>query len=296
MINRRAFCAGGMAAGLLAPAGVWASARAACGEIEARAGGRLGVYAMARGRVLLSWRAGERFAFCSSFKLSLAALVLDGAERGLWRLDEKLRFGARDVLPNSPALQAHLGEGALSLADLAEAAQTLSDNGATNLLLRRLGGPGAVTAFWRRLGDRVSRLDDKETALNRVPPGSLRNTTTPMAMAGTVQALLGRGAISAPARDQLKRWMQDTQTGARRLRAGLPVAWWAGDKTGTGLPADLPGTYADLAWVEPQGTAPIAIAAFYQPPRPTPDGDPQGEAVLAQVAAELTRIVMAGPP
>lgn len=278
----------------MASADAGARVHAACAALEARAGGRLGVYALGPGGLLLGWRAEERFAFCSSFKLSLAALVLDGAARGQWRLDEMLRFGDADILPNSPALKAHRAEGALSMVDLAEAAQKLSDNGATNLLLRRLGGPGVVTAFWRRLGDRVSRLDDYETALNRVPPGTVANTTTPMAMARTVRALLGGGAIVPAAAARLKAWMQDTTTGRNRLRAGLPADWWAGDKTGTGLPADLPGTYADLAWVEPRGHPPLAIAAFYQPPAPTPDGDPRAEAVLAEVGHIVAHVVMMG--
>jgi len=74
----------------------------------------------------------------------------------------------------------------------------------------------------------------------------------------------------------------------------LPAVWWVGDKTGTGLPADIPGTYVDLAWVEPPMLPPFAIAAFYQPAKPTPDGDPHGEEVLAQVGRIVAKAVIAG--
>ena len=40
----------------------------------------------------------------------------------------------------------------MNLIDLAQAAQTHSDNGAANLLLRRLGGPAAFTAWLRTQG------------------------------------------------------------------------------------------------------------------------------------------------
>ena len=276
LLGRREFLGGALAASLPMGRG------GALAALERRSGGRLGVAVV--GGVSLSHRAGERFAFCSAFKLSLAALVLAGAEAGEWRLDERLAYTQADLLPNSPVTAAHLAEGGMSMAALAEAAHKTSDNAAANLLLRRIGGPQRLNRFWRSLGDRTTRLDAIEPALNRVPPGSLPNTTTPLAMASTLHKMLGEGGLSAPAAARLKGWMHDTQTGAHRLRAGFPADWWAGDKTGTGLPADLRGTYVDLAWVEPPGAAPFAVAAFYQPPRPTPNGDPRAESVLAEVA------------
>ncbi len=290
-LTRRGFVGAALAVGFAPSALAKVDALTA---LEALHGGRLGVLVLTGGqRVALSHRPAQRFAFCSSFKLSLAAVVLDGAAKGRWRLAEPLAFGKADVLSNSPALQARLGQGFLTIGEAAESAQKLSDNGATNLLLRRIGGLGAMNAFWRGLGDRVTRLDDYETVLNRVPVGSIRNTTTPMAMAQNLVKLFAKGALSPALAATLKTWMHETTTGKNRLRAGLPVDWWAGDKTGTGLPSDIPGTYVDLAWVEPPHHSPFAIAAFYQPPKPTPDGDPQAEAILAEVGRIVARAVVA---
>ncbi len=290
-LTRRGFVGAALAVGFAPSALAKVDPLAA---LEALHKGRLGVLVLTGGqRVVLSYRAAERFAFCSSFKLSLAAVVLDGAAKGRWRLAEPLAFGKADVLSNSPALQARLEQGFLTIGEAAESAQKLSDNGATNLLLRRIGGLGAMNAFWRGLGDRVTRLDDYETVLNRVPVGSIRNTTTPMAMAQNLVKLFAKGALSPAVAATLKTWMHETTTGKNRLRAGLPVDWWAGDKTGTGLPSDIPGTYVDLAWVEPPHHPPFAIAAFYQPPKPTPDGDPQAEAILAEVGRIVARAVVA---
>jgi len=291
MLDRRGFVGAALAAGVAARAGAVGlpGPSQALAELEQTLGGRLGVAVIGAGRHPFGWREHQRFAFCSSFKLSLAAVVLQGAERGEWRLDEALPFGREHVLPNSPALQARLAQCTITIGDAAEAAQKLSDNGASNLLLRRMGGLERINRFWRGLGDKVSRLDDYETALNRVPLGAVRNTTTPMAMARNLVRLMGQGRSVAT----LKTWMHDTTTGKNRLRAGLPIDWWAGDKTGTGLPADIPGTYVDLAWVEPVGLPPVAIAAFYQPPKPTPDGDPQGENALAQVGRIAAQAILA---
>lgn len=297
VLGRRHFMGGALAAGALV------SARAGAVvlppphwpliELERKYGGRLGVAACFERRPALLWRGHERFAFCSSFKLSLAALMLTGAEKGAWRLDEKLRFGQQDVLSNSPALQTRLAQGVISIEEAAEAVQKQSDNGAANLLMRRIGGFDRVNQFWWSLGDTVSRLDDYETALNRVPPGSSRNTTTPMAMAGNLLKMFRQDALSPVVAGRLKGWMHETTTGAKRLRAGLPADWWTGDKTGTGTPADIVGTYVDLAWVEPPRHAPFAVAAFYNPPKPTPDGDSHAEEVLAQVGQIVAHAIVA---
>lgn len=47
---------------------------------------------------------------------------------------------------------------------------TRSDNAATNLLLRSVGGPEALTATLRNMGDPVTRIDRYETEMNDVPP------------------------------------------------------------------------------------------------------------------------------
>ena len=56
------------------------------------------------------------------------------------------------MLSYAPVTKTHVG-GDLSIAELCEAAVTVSDNTAANLLVATLGGPAAVTAFVRTLGD-----------------------------------------------------------------------------------------------------------------------------------------------
>lgn len=251
--------------------------------IEAAAGGRLGVSVIdtAAGRSF-GWRAEERFAHCSSFKLSLAALVLQGARRGAWALDERLRWKAADLLPNSPVTGDHVADG-LVMRELARAAVIASDNTATNVLLRRIGGPPAVTAFWRRLGDSESRLDRNEPELNVVLPGSESDTTTPAAMAATVARLVVGNALDPRDRALLTQWMAEVRTGTRRLRAGFPAGWICGDKTGTSLhPRST--TYVDLAYAGPAGRRPLIVAAYFVPKRPTSAIDERAEAVLADIA------------
>jgi beta-lactamase class A len=300
ILPRREFCAGALsvAGGLAATIAVPTFARAdtndwvqALAAIERKApqGAQLGAYIYDIGQQRgFGWRAGQRFAMCSSFKLSLAALVLQRIARGRLKANERIRYHASDLLPNSPVTTAHLAEG-MTVVALAEAAQVMSDNAAANLLLHKLGGPPALTRFWRALGDTESQLDDIEPALNRVPEGEVRNTTSPRAMALTVAKLLAGGGIPRGASERLLGWMHATETGAARVRAGLPKDWWAGDKTGTGLPADAPGTIVDLAFVRPVQGAPFVVAAFLRTAGPQHDVDPAAEAALAQVGALAAR-------
>jgi beta-lactamase class A len=278
----------GLAVGLLAPrlaraAGPLAPPRDALASLERRAGGRLGVCVFdAHTGAALAWRGEDRFALCSTFKLLLAAVVLREADAGRLSLDEELAFGRADLVPHAPVVERHLDAGRLSLAALAEGTQTTSDNVAANLLIRRLGGPSALTEAFRALGDDTTRVDRYEPEMNRVAPGDPRDTTTPDAMARTAARLFSSDLLSAGAQARLRGWMIATRTGLRRLRAGLPADWIVGDKTGTGSNPATGNQHNDVAVVWREGRAPVAIAAYYAVGAYHAEMRAQDDAVLAE--------------
>lgn len=281
--------------GFGALAGVWMHARAwaadgpAAGprsfaEIEAKVGGRVGVLALDTGSGReLAHRPDERFAMCSTFKWALAAAVLARADRGQLSLNERLRFGEADLLDYAPVTRAHLAEGAMTVGDLARAIVTVSDNTAANLLLARIGGPGAFTEYVRSLGDAVTRLDRDEPGLNGNVAGDPRDTTTPRAMVGLMRRVLCGDALSPAGRERLLGWMRACETGRERLRAGLPPEWDVGDKTGTGRR----GAANDVAVAVPPGRAPILVAAYLS------DGSAK-PAALSAAHADIGRLVARG--
>lgn len=255
--------------------------------IESASGGTLGVelFDTASGRSA-GLNRDMRFGHCSSFKFSLAAMILARDANGEDSADRHVTWTKDDLMFVSPFTEKRVDEGA-TLRELAEFTQKYSDNAAANILLREVGGPEALTTFWRSLGDDVSRLDRYEPALNAVPPGEVRDTTTPAAMARTVAALAYGDVLAQEHRDVLRQWMMDTPTGLRRVRAGLPEGWVAGDKTGTGLMADTAGIYVDIGFAEPPGAAPITFATYYRPPGSDNTFDRAHEAPLAQVGEVL---------
>ena len=251
---------------LLFPAGLAQLARGSSlqldqrfGDLETTSGGRLGVATLdTASGARAGHRAGERFPMCSTFKLLAVAAVLARVDRGRERLDRRIAFSTADLLEYAPVTRARVAEGSMPIADLCEAAITVSDNTAANLLLATLGGPAGLTAYARSLGDRVTRLDRIEPALNEAAPGDPRDTTTPSAMLGDLKILLVGTALSRASRERLIAWLVATATGDRRLRAGVPAGWRVGDKTGSGEH----GTTNDIGIAWPPGRAPILITAY----------------------------------
>jgi beta-lactamase class A len=228
-------------------------------QLEAKSGGRLGVAVLdTKDDTLLQHRGDERFPMCSTFKLLAAAAVLKGSGDDLVGLRRRVRFEKSDLVTYSPETEKHVGGDGMSLAEICEAAITLSDNTAGNMMLKNIGGPEGLTAFARSLGDQVTRLDRIEPDLNEAVPGDPRDTSSPNAMAANVRKLLLADALNAAARDQLARWLVANKTGDARLRAGLPHGWRVGDKTGTGRL----GTSNDLAIVWPTSRPPLIIACY----------------------------------
>ena len=253
--------------------------------IEAAGGGTLGVelFNTASG-LSVGLNQHRRFGHASSFKFSLAALLLQRHAVGMIDADKRVTWNEADLLSHAPFTRRRLAEGA-TLRELAQATQITSDNPAANILLRELGGPAALTAFWRSIGDEVSRLDRYEPAMNVVPATEFRDTATPAAMARTVAKIIYGDALPEAERAELKGWMVTTETGLRRVRAGLPEGWVAGDKTGTsGLIGTAEYNYIDIGFAEgPKGQPPITFACYFRARQTADDMLASGELTLAKV-------------
>ena len=253
-------------------------------EYERESGGRMGLYAVnvSTGSTL-SWRADERFIMCSTFKASLAAFVLSRVDRGYENLRSLVSYTKKDTLDVwSPVATANVAKGALTVEEMCKAAVELSDGACANLLLARVGGPAALTAFWRSIGDRTSRLDHYEPFLDRSPSGGPWDSTTPIAIAGTLRKVVLGHILSDRSKALLTGWLVGSRTGDNALRAGLPKTWVIGDKTGHSG-RDMAG---DLAVAWPRPDMPIVICALTKGGSPT-------EKQFAKAFAGIGRLVAA---
>ncbi|NRO95951.1 class A beta-lactamase [Paraburkholderia sp. NMBU_R16] len=261
------------------------SIEARLAAIETRVAGRLGVSILdTDSGFAAGHRENERFPMCSTFKALAAAAVLERVDRQLDDLSRRIVFSREDLVPYSPETGKHAGGTGMTLSELCEAAVTLSDNTAGNLLLASIGGPAGLTAFARHLGDTVTRLDRNEPTLNEALPGDPRDTTSPAAMRATLRTLLLGNRLSPNSRDRWLAWLEANQTGGERIRAGLPTGWRVGDKTGTGER----GTANDIAIVWPPGRGPIIVTAYLTA---TTAAAAQRNAALAEVGRLAASIV-----
>jgi beta-lactamase class A len=261
------------------------AAEAALADLEERSGGRLGVFILDTGLGQgFGWRARERFAMCSTFKMSLSALILMEIARGRLAYDQRVPLSETDLIDtHAPLARASAPAGFMTVGAMAESIQKTSDNICANLLLRLIDGPLGFTRHIRALGDDVTRLDRYEPDLNFVPPGEIRDTTSPFAHAHLMQRLLvDSTALSEEHRALLLQWMIETETGLRRIRAGLPQGWRAGDKTGSGYREQMSNKTNDIAIAWPPGRAPVLITAYLETPHFGGVRD-QDQAVLAEV-------------
>jgi len=246
---------------LAQPASPWRTTAAAqLAEIERRAGGRLGVAAAdSNTGLVIRHRDVERFPMCSTFKFLAVSALLARVDAGKESLERRIVIEKDKLEAYSPETHKHVGAEGMTFAALCEAAITLSDNTAANLILAALGGPAAVTAFARSLGDKETRLDRTEPAVNEATPGDPRDTTTPAAILNDMRTIILGEELTAHSRAQLLAWLAANKTGGKRLRASLPAGWQIGDKTGSGGH----GTANDIAVITPPGRQPILVAVYF---------------------------------
>jgi beta-lactamase class A len=201
----------------------------------------------------VTYRADERFAYASTFKVLAAGTLLKRTTDD--QLNRVVTYGASDLVHYSPITSRHVGTG-MTLRDLIAAALQYSDNTAANLLLDQLGGPDGLQAELRGLGDTTTHVDRTEPALNEAAPGDIRDTSTPRALGTDLRRFVLGDVLPKNRRQLLMSWLLGNTTGGPYIRAGVPSGWKVGDKTGNGGY----GTRNDIAIAWPTSGSPIVIA------------------------------------
>ncbi|WP_429858652.1 class A beta-lactamase [Brevibacillus reuszeri] len=244
-------------------------------QLEKDFDARLGVYALETGTgMTIRYRDDERFAYASTFKaLAVGAVLVQSPTE---ELDKRITYTSNDLISHSPITKEHVENG-MTIRELCDAAVRYSDNTAANLLLKELGGPEGFAKVLKQIGDEVTNPVRMELELNEATPGDIRDTSTPKALATSLQAFTLGEVLPADKRFILTNWMKENTTGDELIRAGAPTGWVVGDKTGAGSF----GTRNDIAVVWPPDRAPIVIAILSS--RDTKDAK-ANDALIAQAA------------
>lgn len=249
--------------------------------LEASVHGRLGVCALdTSNNKSLCYRAEERFHFFCTAKVLGVAAILKKSMSDPQLMQQRVMYTKEDLISWSPITEKHLTDG-MTVSELCGAALMYSDNAAINLLMKQLGGPEGVTAFARSIGDNSFQCEHWWVSHLVSDPNNPADTTTPAAMAKSLQELALKAVLGQAQRDQLILWMKLNTTGYHRIRAGVPLGCAVADKTGTG---DY-GITNDIGVLWPLNGGPIVLAIYFS-------GNKKENKTREDVVASATQIVM----
>ena len=197
---------------------------------------------------MVSIKGDEPFPMASTVKIAIAANYLVQVEHGRRTLD--------DVIAGQSASR------------LMEAMLIHSDNQATDILLRNLGGPALVQQWLSENGIHGLRIDRTIAQLlsSRRDLRDVRDSSTPRAMVQLLKRLDDGSLLQPSSRTVLLDLMARCMTGRNRIRGMLPLGTAVQHKTGT-----LDGLTADVGFITLPDGRRLAVALFarYGSNRPT---------------------------
>lgn len=203
-------------------------------ELEKSFDGKIGVYALdTNNNQTIAYRADERFPVQSTMKLIGVSALFKQSDHDKNLLQEKIHYTKDDLIVWHPVTGKYITSG-MTLAALAEAAMSYSDNTAIDLIIKKLGGPKSITDFAHSIGNKTFNVEHYDGDLNANPKNT-QDTSTPKDMAISVQRLTLGNILTSPQRTQLITWMRNNTTGYKRIRAGVPIGWVVAEKTGGGF-------------------------------------------------------------
>lgn len=272
-----------------------------------------------------SFHGTDRFPMASTFKVPIAVQLLSRVDRGEVRLDQMIDIEPHDLHPGSGTLSSLFNKPGVSLSvrNLLELMLLISDNSATDVVLRLAGGPEAVTSKMRDLG--ISGINVNRPTIRliaewmgaQLPPeadwapgiyGKLfaavtpeqqkaandrfnqdpRDTAQPDAMADLLERIYRKKLHKAETADLLLDIMRRCQTGDARIKGILPPNTIVAHKTGS-----IGGTINDVGIVTlPDDAGHVALALFV---KQASKAD-VSERTIAQIARAVYDYFLFGPP
>jgi beta-lactamase class A len=181
----------------------------------------------------------KSFPMASTMKVAVAAAYLQQVDNGRRTLEDRIS-----------------GKSARSLM---ERMLIHSDNAATDILIRDLGGPSGLQDWVRWHGLSNMRIDRNIAGLLRAKRDlwDVRDSSTPAAMVELLKRI-DKGAVLKPqSRSYLLDVMSRCQTGKNRMKALLPWGTRVEHKTGT-----LNGYSSDVGFITLRNGHRLAVALF----------------------------------
>lgn len=178
----------------------------------------------------------DPFPLQSVFKYHIAAKVLEQVDKGKWQLRDQISIEPGEIYTDlySP-IRDEIGSNlsSMRLDSLIYYMVSLSDNSACDILLRHLGGPSTVNEYIKEIGIKNTKIEVNELTMQSRWEEQYRNISTPLSMAETLKKFYLREYLSGDMHDFLWALMENSPTGANRIKKGLPEGAVLAHKTGT---------------------------------------------------------------
>lgn len=245
----------------------------------------------------IKYNPNEKFLMCSTYKLPMAIYLLQQIESGSIKITDNIEITEYDLRPGVAGTLNQLSYStplSLSIENLLRLMMQESCNTSTDIILRMIGGPSAVTTFLQKLGITDMRVDrytldaiarwDGITQLpidHRITPtqykkleqsvsqadlskaknefkNTIEDTTTPSSMTQLIEKLFNGQLLKREYTELLLNVMRGCKRGPMRLMGLLPKNTVVAHKTGT-----LTGYTCDVGVVTlPHGVGHFAISVY----------------------------------
>jgi beta-lactamase class A len=171
----------------------------------------------------------------STFKFPLALAVLHQVELGKLQLDQPIRFLKSDRYPTYSPLQDQFpnADVDIPLRQLIKLTATESDNIASNLLLRAIGGPAVLQQYLDSLGLSAIHQQDSEYTLYGDQKLQYRDYAEPAAMVALLRLFADHSPLNPEHTALLNGWMLEATSGPNRIKGLLPAGTPVAHKTGS---------------------------------------------------------------
>jgi beta-lactamase class A/beta-lactamase class A VEB len=189
------------------------------------------------GKDTLSLNGSGHFPMQSVFKFHIALAMLAEIDKGKFALDQKIKIEQKDIIPNlySPIAKKYPKGVTLPLSKILEYSVAESDNVGCDLLLRLLGGPGAVETYFVKNDLKDVSIKINEQTMQANWDLQYQNWTTPKAANDVLATYYynTKKLLSAKSHEFIWKVMKGTKTGQQRLKGRLPKGTVVAHKTGT---------------------------------------------------------------
>lgn len=177
----------------------------------------------------------ETYPMMSVFKIFVAAAVLDKVEKENVSLDKKILISKDMIYPTYSPLRDKIQNYPYqaTIEELLFYMIAQSDNVATDVLISYLGGINALNQFLEAVGFSQIVIKVNERQMSEDIQTQKFNVAQPYDVALFMKSILEGDILSAKQKEIWMNFMEQTQTGKDKLKAGLPRDVVIGHKTGS---------------------------------------------------------------